>query len=337
MKRHLLILFPVFLMFSIPFASCKRAAADNALTVYAYASFTAEWGAGPKIAALFESKTGCPVNFVSCEDSGALLAKAVAEKKQPQADVLVGIDHQLLPKARQFGVLEPYQAHGAERLSEVVRGAFGDDTLLTPFDYGYFAFMYNTESDTPAPSCLADLTLEQFAKRIVIMDPRMSTPGLGLFSWISSAYGEGQFDFWRLLKPNILTMSPGWSAGYSLFTSGEAPLVISYTTSVAAHRLYDQTEKFQPLIFPEGHIVQTEGMGLVRNAPHPENAKRFIDFMLTEEAQAILPETQFMFPAVAGAPLPPSFENIPEPSVILTADVEKTSGHIDAVIEMLSE
>ena len=337
MKHHLLILFSFFLLFSIPFAACKRAASDNSVTVYAYDSFTAEWGAGPKIAALFESASGCTVNFVTCEDGGSLLAKAVAEKNRPGADVLLGIDNQLLSKARRFNVLEAYRAHGAERIVPAVRDAFGSDGLLTPFDYGYFAFMYNTESDAPPPSRLSDLTSERFAKRIVIMDPRMSTPGAGLFSWIDSVYGEGQLDFWRRLKPNILTMSPGWSEGYSLFTSGEAPLVISYTTSVAAHRLYDKTEKFQPLIFPEGHILQAEGAGLVRNARHPENAKRFIDFMLTKEAQALLPETQFMFPAVTDAPLPPSFQNIPEPKTVLAADSAKSEADIDAVIEILSE
>ncbi|MGP1459531.1 MAG: thiamine ABC transporter substrate-binding protein [Treponema sp.] len=337
MKHHLLILFPVFLIVSLPFASCKRAALENEVTVYAYDSFTAEWGAGPKIASLFEAETGCKVNLVTCEDGGAVLSKAVAEKSRPKADVLIGIDNQLLPAAKKFGVLEPYTAQGAQRLSPGADSAFGGEGLLTPFDYGYFAFMYNTESGIEAPSSLEDLTSERFAKRIVIMDPRTSTPGLGLFSWIESAYGERALDWWARIKPNILTMSPGWSAGYALFTSGEAPLVVSYTTSIAAHRLYDKTEKFQPLIFPEGHILQTEGMGLVKNAPHPANAKQFIDLMLTDKAQSLLPETQFMFPAVKDAPLPDSFRSIPEPPVILTAAPEKTAQGIDDAIRVLSE
>lgn len=337
MKHHLLILFPVFLIVSASFASCKRTAVENEVTIYAYDSFTAEWGAGPKIAALFEKESGCKVNLVTCEDGGAVLAKAAAEKSRPQADVLLGIDNQLLPSAQKFGVLEPYAAHGAERLNPDSATAFGDDGLLTPFDYGYFAFMYNTESGIPAPSNLEDLTSERFAKQIVIMDPRTSTPGLGFFSWIDAVYGDGGLEYWARIKPNILTMSPGWSAGYALFTSGEAPLVVSYTTSLAAHRLYDKTEKFQPLIFPEGHILQTEGMGLVKNAPHSVNAKKFIDFMLTDQAQALLPETQFMFPAVKDAPLPNSFRGIPEPAVILSAAPEKTAEVIDAAIRILSE
>jgi len=337
MKRHLLILFPIFLIVSTLFASCKRAGAENEVTVYAYDSFTAEWGAGPKIASLFEEETGCKVNLVTCEDGGAVLAKAVAEKSRPQADVLLGIDNQLLPSARKFGVLEQYSAHGAERLHPDVAAAFGEDGLLTPFDYGYFAFMYNTESSIPAPSNLEDLTSARFAKQIVIMDPRTSTPGLGFFSWIDAVYGDNGLEYWARIRSNILTMSPGWSAGYGLFTSGEAPLVVSYTTSLAAHRLYDKTEKFQPLIFPEGHILQTEGMGLVKNAPHPVNAKKFIDFMLTDKAQALLPETQFMFPAIQDTPLPDSFIELPEPAVILNAAPEKTAQGIDAAIRVLSE
>ena len=107
MKHHLLILFPVFLIVPASFASCKRTTVENEVTIYAYDSFTAEWGAGPKIAALFEKESGCKVNLVTCEDGGAVLAKAAAEKSRPQADVLLGIDNQVLPSARKFGVLEP--------------------------------------------------------------------------------------------------------------------------------------------------------------------------------------------------------------------------------------
>ena len=52
------------------------------------------------------------------------------------------------------------------------------------------------------------------------MDPRMSTPGAGFLAWTMAVYGERHTDYWERLKPNILTLAPGWDAGYGLFVAG---------------------------------------------------------------------------------------------------------------------
>ncbi len=325
MKKLICLLMSVFL-----FASCSKQEEKGEVVVYAYKSFTGEWGAGPKIAKKFEEKTGCAVRFVTCKDAGEIVSRIESERGNTTADVVLGIDNYLLPRVIKSDLLLPYKP---KRYDEIDASLLMDkEALMTPFDFGYFAFMYNTESDVPPPASLQDLTLDRYKNQIVIMDPQTSTPGLGALLWIYATHQENYLDVWKSICNNVLSMPTSWSQGYALFKSGEVPLAISYTTSLAAHVLYDETDKLQPLIFEEGHICQIEGMGIVKGAKNEKNAKAFLDFMLSDEAQSELAETQFMFPVMKSVELPASFETVPMPSKILDVALEASNGGLDKIV-----
>lgn len=293
-------------------------ARQNEVVVYAYDSFIAEWGPAPQLEKLFTEKTGYTVRFVSAGDAAQVLSRAVLEKKKPVADVLLGIDNNLLTRARDSGVLEPYKSPSASDIpSELV---LAQDYILTSYDWSYFALIYDTHSSVPEPRSLEDLTKPDYHKRLILMDPRTSTPGLGFVAWTLAVYQNDFDDYWKRLKPSILTMAPGWDSGYGLFTAGEAPLVISYTTSAAYHLEYDGSSRYKALIFDQGHPVQIEGMGLVRDAPNSRGGKAFIDFMLSPEAQAVLPLTQWMYPVSPSVTLPSSYVAAPHASKKLFVD-----------------
>lgn len=328
----------VFSAASFAGGSADKAAGSRSreLVVYAYDSFVADWGPGPALTKLFEAKTGYKVTMVSCGDAAQVLSRAALEKNNPLADVLVGIDNNLLDAARTAGILSAYKPAAADRV--VAKNlVLADDWLLTPYDWGYFAIVFDTASPVRRPASLADLTKPEYAKKIILMDPRTSTPGTGFLAWTLAVYGSNYADYWTKLKPNILTLAPGWDAGYALFAAGEAPLVISYTTSPAYHVEYDKTDRYQALIFPEGHITQIEGMGLVRNAPNPVAAKAFIDFMLTDEAQAVLPLTQWMYPVSDSIPLPDSYRAAPRAAKNLSVPSAEVTAAIDTVISILNK
>ena len=328
MKRYLFLLFVVLF-----FLACEKEKDVDEVVVYAYSSFTGEWGLGPKVAKMFEEKTGTSIRFVTCKDSGAILTHAVREKAKPKADVVLGIDNYLLSKALKADILLPYKP---SRIDEIDNGFLIDPQYhLIPFDFGYFAFMYNTSSNISAPKSLNDLMDAKYKGKIVLMNPMTSTPGLGFLLWLHSVYGEEYLNVWKKINGNVLSMPTSWSQGYALFSSGEVPLVISYTTSLAAHILYDKTDKFQPLIFDEGHVVQLEGMGILKGAKHEEKAKEFIEFMLSDEVQKLIPETQFMFPIIKKTTLPESFANIPSPSKILEFNGDDLETIIDSAMNVL--
>ena len=306
------------------------------VVVYTYDSFISEWGPGPALIEAFEKQSGYTLTFISVGDGGQVLSHAVLEKDNPQADVLVGLDNQLVEEARKRGILTAYKPLNADLLiPEHLRLA--DDWLLTPYDWSNFALIYDTQSSVREPLSLEDLTKEEYAKKIILMDPRTSTPGLGFVSWTVSVFGDKYLDYWNRLKPNILTMAPGWDTGYGLFTSGEAPLVISYTTSPAYHVEYEDTRRYKALIFDEGHAYQIEGAGVVNNALNEKGAKAFMDFLISKEAQDLIPLLQWMYPVNSEVVLPPSFDAAPKAGKNLSADPQKVLDASQKIMNMLSQ
>ncbi len=306
------------------------------VVVYTYDSFISEWGPGPALIEAFEKQSGYTLTFIAVGDGGQVLSHAILEKDNPQSDVLVGLDNQLVEEARKRDILTPYKPLNAESLIPE-KLWLADDWLLSPYDWSNFAFIYDTQSTVREPMSLEDLTSEDYVKKIILMDPRTSTPGLGFVSWTLSVYGDNYLDYWKRLKPNILTMAPGWDTGYGLFTSGEAPLVISYTTSPAYHLEYEDTRRYKALIFNEGHAYQIEGAGLVKGAVNGKGGKAFLDFLISKEAQDFIPLLQWMYPVNSEVVLPPSFDAAPKAEKNLEADSAKVLEASQKIMNMLSQ
>lgn len=347
MKKITALIFFSFLgLCACLFAACKKNDASlqerqKEVVVYAYDSFLGEWGAAEKIAALFEAETGIRATFVDCGDAVEVLARAVLEKNSPKADVILGLDGNLAERARQENILQPHKPQNADAAlgkNSTLLGALGGDWLLTPFDYSHFALIYDKASGLEPPRSLSDLTRDTYRRKIILIDPRTSTPGVGFVEWTVAAFGDGYKDFWKKLAPNILTLAPGWSAAWGLFSNGEAPLVISYATSPAASIEYEGLDKHECLVFGEGHVLQVEGAGVLAGAQNEAGARQFVDFLITQKAQEILPLTQWMFPANEAARLPASYASLPQitQAETISADSAKVSQAISEVISILS-
>lgn len=275
------------------------------LTVYTYDSFTAEWGPGPIIETAFEAQCGCELQFVSSGDGAALLSRLLLEGAETPADVVLGLDTNLTAKALDSGLFAPHGLTPALDLPV----AWADDTFL-PFDWGWFAFVGNAGGDMPGNFReLADSDL-----KIVIEDPRSSTPGLGLLLWVKLAYGDQAADIWEKLADNIVTVTPGWSEAYGLFLNGEADLVLSYTTSPAYHLIAESDATKVALPFDEGHYLQVEVAAKLAGSDVPELADQFMAFILSDGFQSVIPTTNWMYPAVTPVGgLPQGFETLIQP------------------------
>ena len=308
------------------------------LVIYAYDSFVSEWGPGPQVIPKFEQRHGVEVQVISAGDAGQVLSRAILEKENPRADIVLGIDNNMLSRALQADVLEPYRSPNLERIPE--RLIFDSTHSVTPFDYGYFAFVYDSESLDGPPTSLEQLTDPRFRKKIIVQDPRTSSPGLGFLLWTVAVCGEEYLEYWSRLQPNLLTITDGWDTAYGMFTSGEAPMVLSYTTSPAYHVEYEQSERYRALLFAEGNYLQIEGIAVLKGAPHPDTARRFIDFVLTEEFQGEIPLTNWMYPVDPDVATPDSFRFAPEPERSLQLPAARIRANrdrwIDAWVEQIS-
>ncbi|PJE27686.1 thiamine transport system substrate-binding protein [Pseudooceanicola antarcticus] len=259
------------------------------LNVYTYESFTSEWGPGPQIEAGFEAECGCDVVFTGLGDGAALLSRVRLEGERSEADVVLGLDTSLMAQAKETGLFAPTSASADYDLPI----AWTDETFV-PFDWGYFAFVANVGEDHPS----SFEALAASDASIVIQDPRSSTPGLGLLMWVKAVYGDRAPEIWDALSDNILTVTPGWSEAYGLFLDGEADMVLSYTTSPAYHIIAEGDETKEAVPFDEGHYMQVEIAGKLAASDQPELADAFLQYLLGAEAQGVLPETNWMYPAV---------------------------------------
>jgi thiamine transport system substrate-binding protein len=290
------------------------AGAAETLTIYTYESFTADWGPGPQIEKSFEAECECDLKFVSVADGVALLNRVRLEGKNTRADIVLGLDTNLVAEAKATGL---FASHGGGDIQTSVPGGWQDDVFV-PFDYGYFAVIYDTETVRSPPRSLAELVNGDPDSKIVIQDPRTSTPGLGLLLWVKSVYGDGAADAWSRLSRRVLTVTPGWGEAYGLFTSGEAPMVLSYTTSPAYHMIAENSARYQAAEFEEGHYLQIEVAGLTQKGSANPLARAFLEFMTGPGFQDVIPETNWMFPAGrTSVELNPVFGKLVKPQTTL--------------------
>ena len=269
------------------------------LIVYTYDSFTSEWGPGPVIEKAFEAECACDLEFQAVGDGAALLSKVQLEGVRTDADIVLGMDTNLTHAAAATGLFDSHTVAA----DYAVPGGW-DDSTFVPFDWGYFAFVKN--KDLSAPSNFK--ALGESDLKIVIQDPRSSTPGLGLMMWVKKAYGDDAPAIWEGLSDNILTVTSGWWDAYSMFLEGEADMVLSYTTSPSYHIIAEEDSSKDFAAFDEGHYMQIEVAGKLKSTDQPELADKFMNFILTEGFQSAIPTTNWMFPAVIpAAGLPDGF------------------------------
>ena len=261
------------------------------LTVYTYSSFVSDWGPGPQLEPLFEAECACDLRFVGVEDGVALLSRLRLEGPSTGADVVLGLDTNLVAEAAATGLFAPHDLV----LGDLDLPYAWDDPIFVPYDYGHFAFVYDTEALADAPDSLEALVYASDAP-LLIQDPRTSTPGLGLLLWMRTVFGDAAGDAWATLRPRIVTVSAGWSEAYGLFLEGEAPMVLSYVTSPAYHRLAEGTDRYAAALFQEGHYLQVEVAGRIAGSDQPDLAHRFLDFLVSADAQAVIPTTNWMYP-----------------------------------------
>ena len=291
------------------------------LDVYTYDYFASEWGPGPLIKQSFEATCDCSVNYVVTADSVAMLSKILLEGKNSKADVLVGLDNNIARRAADSGLFAPHQVVPPKFSAPSV---IWQSPLFAPFDWGVFSFIYNQETLTNPPKSFADLQNLPKETKIVLQDPRTSTPGYGLLLWLDTIDALGSDAAWKAMRPNILTFTKGWSDAYNMYLEGQADLVLSYTTSPAYHIIAEGTDKHKAAIFDEGHLAQVELAGVIAHSAELELGRAFVAHLQSKEVQSIIPTTNWMFPIRDDVPLPDGFKGLPMPEKLFVADPDKS-------------
>ena len=305
MKTLLIFFTTLFISFSIY---------AEKLTIYTYDSFVSEWGPGPIIEKIFEEKYNADVDFVAVDSAATLLNKVILEGDTSKADIVLGLDMNLFDLAEQS---ELFTSHNINDINNLINLPLKwESNKFVPYNYGYFSFVYN-EANLETPPKSMDELINSTNARIVIQDPRTSTPGLGLLTWMKALYGDKAGDEWKKLNKKIISVTKGWTdAYYNFFMAGEADMVLSYTTSPAAHIMFEERYDILATTFEEGNYITIEFAGILNNSQNKDLANKFLNFMLSEEFQSVIPSTNIMYPITNIKDLPEAFDKLDVPNFI---------------------
>lgn len=202
-KKFLVIFIPAILLISIYLYLYKKTSPvdeEKKITVYTYSSFASTWGPGPDLKRIFKEKTGIEIEFVDAGEGGIIVQRILLEKNNPKADLVLGLDQFQLDSAATkdlFAELPSLNVKFDESapINKIQQGPF------VAYNWAPMTFIFRNSDENALPKKLDDFALEKFKNKIILLDPRTSSPGFIFFHWIVQKYGlEGSKDFLGKLK-----------------------------------------------------------------------------------------------------------------------------------------
>ena len=323
------------LKFLVPLLLLLSTVSAQTLTVLTHGSFSLS----EEVVASFTEETGTKVEFVEGGDAGETVNRAILTKNNPLADVLYGVDNSLIARAVDEGIFEPYRSPALSAVPDEYLFA-GD--LVTPINVGYVSFNYDksyfAENGTALPETLEQLTEEAYRGLTVVQNPANSSPGLAFMLATIAKFGDEWLDYWADLRDNDVQVTDGWEgAYYTSFTQygGDKPIVLSYATSPAAEVVFaeeDLDDAPTGNLFCEACVYrQIEAAGILAGTDNVEAARRFIDFMLSEQVQEDIPLNMYVYPVIESAALPDVFERYaqtPTPEQVATLPSQEVEANL---------
>ncbi len=310
----------------------SQAGEGGKLVVYTYSSFAA-YGPAKFIETEFEKRFNIDVVFVATGASREMLSRLIAEKRagRIEADVFVGVEAADTPRAKKRDLFEPLTEKDVPLLLGVPPALrFDPAGTLIPYEHGFVTLVHDSKALSPdkAPKTFEALTDPKLKDTLIVQDPRTSSVGYAFLLWTIAQYGDpGYLDYWKRLKPTILTIPLGWSEAYAMFLAGEAPMVVSFSTDNAFDQIFNNQDRIKVLLLNDQGYRTIFGMGVVKGTDNPKMAREFLNFMLSKEVQEKLPTTEWMFPVHPEAQLPERFRELavipPNPVVLPLEEIEK--------------
>lgn len=222
------------------------------------------------------------------KNSGQTLSQLLAERQSPVADVAYyGVTTGI--RAGLEGVVEPYIPAGFEDIPEGLRDPDGNWFAI---HFGTLGFFVNVDAldGAPVPQCFADLTDEAYEGMVGYLDPSSAFVGYAGAVAANLAFGgdlsnfDPAIDYFLELKENdpIVPLQ----TSYARVVSGEIPILFDYDFN-AYRAKYEEDGNFEFVLPCEGSVRVPYVMSLVANAPRPELGRQVLDFILSDEGQAI--------------------------------------------------
>ncbi|GLQ06621.1 putative 2-aminoethylphosphonate ABC transporter substrate-binding protein [Sneathiella chinensis] len=231
------------------------------------------------------------INWVR-DSTGIVTAKLLAEKENPQADVVWGLAATSLMLLGEEGMLEPYSPNGVEKLDPKFRDK-NNPTTWTGMDAWVASICYNTveaeKAGLPVPTSWKDLTKPVYKNQVIMPNPNSSGTGfLDVSSWLQLFGEEGGWQYMDQLHDNIARYTHSGSKPCKLAAAGEIPIGISFAFRAAKSKA--QGAPLEIIIPTEGVGWDMEATAIIKGSKNMEAAKTLVDWSITKKANEMYNE-----------------------------------------------
>ncbi|MEU7297709.1 2-aminoethylphosphonate ABC transporter substrate-binding protein [Streptomyces exfoliatus] len=277
----------------------SAASDEKTVTVYSADGLKGEAGDGwyDKVFADFEKKTGIEVKYVE-GGSGEMVQRALREKSNTQADVIVTLPP-FIQQADSKGLLQSYEPQGAD---QVDGGDKSGDGKWTSVVNNYFGFIHNKKELPAAPKTWEELLDARFENKLQYSTPGVAGDGTAVLIKAMHDFGgkEPAMEYLKKLQANNVgpssstsKLAPKVDKGELLVANGDVQMNFAQSKSMPNLGIwFPAKDGGKPTTFALPYAA-----GLVNEAPHTENGKKLLDFMLSEGAQREVSAIGGGFPA----------------------------------------
>ena len=253
---------------------------------------------------MFTEQTGIPVRFLRAS-TGELVNRVISEKNNPKADILLGGARNYHIQADKEGALESYYSPNAANVPEY---ALSDDRTWTGFCVLTLAIGINNErfaklyGDSNKPQTWEDLLNPSYKGELVFTNPVASSTGyLFLQNQLQRLGWDNGWDYLVKLADNVAQFSDSGSSPAKFLGSGEYALGISYVHLLSRYK----ANGFNlDVIVPPESVADVDCIAIMKNTKKLEQAKKFVDFMLSPEAQTLMCSIDYTLPVNPDAKIP---------------------------------
>ncbi|TVY03127.1 ABC transporter substrate-binding protein [Cohnella terricola] len=267
-------------------ANQTNQANDNKLVVYT----AGPEGLATKLIDGFKAQSGIEVEMFQ-GTTGKILARMEAEKSNPVADVVILASLPSAQGLKAAGLTLPYpDAVNADKLNPEWSDSEGNYFSTSASALG---IAYNTKLVSAPPTSWADLAKPEYKDQVNIPDPSLSGSALDFITGYLSAEGDGGWSLFENLKANGAVMAGANQEALDPVITGAKSIVaagVDYMT-------YKAKAKGEPIdiVYPkEGTIISPRPAAILKSTKREENAKSFIDYLLSDEAQKLVSDAALL-------------------------------------------
>lgn len=267
----------------------------------------------------FEEDTGITLKIRPSGDAGELTTKLALNADNPFADLAFGVDNTFATRAVEAGAFADVDIDLPESAEELRLDGDAADQLV-PIDQAAVCVNIDDawfeKEDRLPPQSFDELADPAWRDLTAIPAATTSSPGLSFLLATIAEFGEdGWKDYWQRLLDNGAKLSPGWSEAYygdfSGGGEGNRPIVVSYDTS-PAFTIDEKTGESTTSALLDTCFRQVEYAGVLTGAKNPAGAERVLEFLISPEVQAAIPEQMYVFPVDDSVELPEDWAKFAE-------------------------